>query len=136
MADMFSKEKRSAIMSKIKSAETKIEIIFRKALWKKGFRYRKNCSKYFGKPDLTLKKYKTVIFVDSCFWHKCPAHGYFPKSNLDYWINKLKKNQQRDKEVSIYYKKKSWIVIRIWEHEIIKNRLNKTISKIIKYFQH
>lgn len=128
--DMFSKKKRSEIMSKIRSKDTKIEILFRKALWKKGFRYSKNSSKYFGKPDMSLPKYKTVIFIDSCFWHNCPKHGYLPKSNLRYWRKKIARNKERDKKVSRYYKKEDWKVIRIWEHEI-DSRLTKTINKII-----
>ncbi|MBU4430996.1 very short patch repair endonuclease, partial [Patescibacteria group bacterium] len=70
--DKFSKKKRSEIMSKVKEKDSQIEIVLRKALWKKGIRYRKNVKKNFGNPDLVLAKYKTVIFVDSCFWHGCP----------------------------------------------------------------
>lgn len=120
--DVFSKKKRSEIMSKIRSKDTKIEILFRKALWKKGFRYRKNSSKYFGKPGLVLPKYKTVIFIDSCFWHNCPRHGYLPKSNLKYWRKKIERNKERDKEVSKYYKKIGWKPFRVWEHDIIKKQ--------------
>ncbi len=128
--DVFSKKKRSEIMSKIRSKDTKIEIAFRKALWNKGFRYSKNSAKYFGKPDLVLRKYETVIFLDSCFWHNCPKHGYLPKSNLKYWKRKIKRNKERDKEVDKYYKKLRWEVIRIWEHKIKRNP-EKIISKIV-----
>lgn len=120
--DVFSNKKRSEIMSKIKSKDTKIEILFRKALWKKGFRYRKNSNKYFGKPDLVLPKYKTVIFIDSCFWHNCPKHGYLPKSNLKYWRKKIERNQERDKEVKRYYKKICWKIFRIWEHDLLNDK--------------
>jgi len=132
--DVFSKKKRSEIMSKIRSKDTKIEILFRKVLWKKGFRYRKNSSKYFGKPDLVLPKYKTVIFIDSCFWHNCPKHGYLPKSNLKYWRKKIERNKERDKEVKKHYKKISWKIFRVWEHDIIKQQsiiINK-LSKLLK----
>ena len=81
MADCFTKEKRSENMSKIRSKDTKIEILFRKALWQQGYRYLKNSTRYFGKPDLVLPKYKTVIFIDSCFWHGCKKHGTKPKTN-------------------------------------------------------
>jgi len=121
-------------MSKIRSKDTKIEILFRKVLWKKGFRYRKNSSKYFGKPDLVLPKYKTVIFIDSCFWHNCPKHGYLPKSNLKYWRKKIERNKERDKEVKKHYKKISWKIFRVWEHDIIKQQsiiINK-LSKLLK----
>ena len=75
MTYIFSKNKRSEIMSKVRSKGSKIEIEFRKKLWQAGFRYRKNATKYFGKPDIVLPKYKTVIFIDSCFWHGCKKHG-------------------------------------------------------------
>jgi len=129
--DMFSKKKRSEIMSKIRSKDTKIEILFRKALWKKGFRYRKNSAKYFGKPDIVLPKYKTVIFVDSCFWHNCPKHGYLPKSNLKYWRKKIERNKERDKEVGRHYKKIDWKIFRIWEHDLAKKQ-NTLFNKLLK----
>lgn len=133
MGDIFSKEKRSDIMSKVRSKDSKIEIIFRKALWKEGFRYRKNCKNYFGKPDLVLKKYKTVFFIDSCFWHGCKKHGTLPKTNKKFWINKINANKNRDKMVTRYYRKNNWKIIRIWEHEITK-KLDVTIDKITKNF--
>ena len=107
-------------MGKIKSKDSKIEIDFRKQLWNAGFRYRKNAKNYFGKPDIVLKKYKTVIFIDSCFWHGCKRHCRMPSSNKKYWKQKIKSNKQRDKEVGKYYKKIGWKVIRIWEHGLKK----------------
>ena len=133
MTDTVSKKKRSEIMSKIKSKDTKIEIEFRKAIWKAGFRYRKNPKGYFGKPDLVLKKYKTVIFIDSCFWHGCKKHCRLPSTRKNYWIPKIERNKQRDKEVNRYYKKEGWNIIRIWEHDLQKNS-NKMI-KIITNLQ-
>ena len=130
MTDVVSKKKRSEIMSAVKSKDTKIEIIFRKALWKKGFRYSKNSKKYFGKPDLVLKKYKTVIFIDSCFWHGCKKHCRVPATNKKYWTDKINRNKERDSEVNKFYKKVGWKFIRIWEHEMNKN-LSKTLQKII-----
>ena len=118
-------------MSKIRSTNTKIEILFRRALWKNGFRYRKNSSKYFGKPDLVLPKYKTVIFIDSCFWHNCRKHGYLPKNNLKYWRRKIERNKERDKEVGRHYKKMGWKIFRIWEHEIKKDHA-KAVLRIKK----
>ncbi len=118
MIDMFTKEKRSEIMSKIRSKDSKIEVAFRKALWKEGFRYRKNVKSYFGKPDLVLKKYKTVIFIDSCFWHGCKKHCKLPATNKKFWKEKIERNRQRDKEVNKHYKKIGWNIIRIWEHDL------------------
>ncbi|MCK5320353.1 very short patch repair endonuclease [Candidatus Parcubacteria bacterium] len=131
MADIFSKKKRSEIMSKIKNKDSKIEIEFRKALWKEGFRYRKNVNVYFGKPDLILKKYKTVIFIDSCFWHGCKKHCKMPATNKKFWGNKIERNKERDKEIKRYYKKIGWNIIRVWEHDINKN-LDKIIIKVSK----
>ena len=105
-------------MSKVRSKDSKIEIIFRKALWKEGFRYRKNVRSYFGNPDLVLKKYKTVIFIDSCFWHGCKKHGSLPATNKKFWKDKIESNKLRDLNVNKYYKKNGWNIIRIWEHDI------------------
>jgi len=118
MADIFSKKKRSEIMSKVRSKDSKIEVEFRKKLWRAGFRYLKNSPKYYGKLDLVLPKYKTVIFIDSCFWHGCKKHGTIPKTRKKFWTEKIEGNKARDKEVSRYYKKKEWKVIRIWEHDL------------------
>jgi DNA mismatch endonuclease (patch repair protein) len=118
MADIFSKKKRSEIMSKVRSKETKMEVEFRKKLWRAGFRYRKNASGQFGKPDVFLSRYKTVIFIDSCFWHGCKKHFKMPSTRIDFWERKIERNRQRDREVNKYYKKIGWKVLRIWEHDL------------------
>ena len=120
------------MMSKIRSKDTKIEIIFRKALWKNGFRYRKNSSKYFGKPDIVLPKYKTVIFIDSCFWHGCRKHGSVPQTRKKFWKVKIERNKNRDKEVNRRYKKDGWKTFRIWEHDLKKKDFSFNFTKIIK----
>ncbi|EKE21991.1 MAG: hypothetical protein ACD_7C00083G0004 [uncultured bacterium] len=132
MADTVSKLQRSEIMSRIRSKDTKIEVVFRKALWQSGFRYRKNSAKYFGKPDIVLKKYKTVIFLDSCFWHGCQKHFRMPATRKKYWDTKIERNKQRDNEVNQYYKKLGWKIFRIWEHDLknISKHINK-LNKII-----
>ncbi|MFA5157880.1 MAG: very short patch repair endonuclease [Patescibacteria group bacterium] len=130
MADIFSKEKRSGIMSKVRNKNSKIEVGFRKKLWKAGFRYRKNSPKYFGNPDLVLKKYKTVIFIDSCFWHGCKDHGSMPKTNKKFWKEKIKHNIERDREVDAHYAKIGWNNIRIWEHDL-KNNFENIIGKMV-----
>jgi len=127
--DIFSRKKRSEIMSKVRNKDSKIEILFRKEIWKAGFRYRKNPTNYFGKPDLVLKKYKTVVFVDSCFWHGCKRHREFPKTRKRFWENKISGNIKRDKKVNSHYKKVGWSIIRVWEHDV-KNNLNKIVSKV------
>lgn len=82
-----------------------------------------------GTPDIAIKKYKLVIFIDSRFWHGCPIHGRIPKTNSDYWVNKIKKNKQRDEKVSNYYVRNEWNILRIWEHEI-KEDFEGAVSKI------
>lgn len=117
-------------MSKIRGKDTKMEVMFRKELWKNGFRYRKNSAKYFGKPDMVLKKYKTVIFLDSCFWHGCNKHGTTPVTRKVFWVNKISRNKERDREVSSNYKKAGWKTFRFWEHDIEKN-LEKSINEVV-----
>ena len=133
MADIFSKEKRSDIMSKVRHKDSKIEIEFRKKLWNAGFCYRKNSTKYFGKPDLVLKSRKIVIFIDSCFWHGCKEHKPMPQSNKEFWMTKISRNIERDHDVTNHYENIGWRIIRIWEHDLKKNiddTFNKTITNL------
>ncbi len=118
--DKVSKKKRSEIMSRVLSRDSQIEILFRKELWKRGFRYRKNSGKYFGRPDVVLPKYKTVIFIDSCFWHGCNKHCRLPTTRARTWEKKIAGNKARDRLVNRYYKKTDWKNIRIWEHDLKK----------------
>lgn len=131
MTDMMTKEQRRENMKAIRSI-SKLESTVSRELWKKGFRFRRNSKKLFGKPDLSIKKYKVVIFIDSCFWHQCPIHGNMPKSNLDYWKKKLERNKARDEEVNRYYKEKGWHVMRVWEHEV-KDDLEKVIEDLTSF---
>ena len=132
--DTVSRQKRSEIMSRIKSRDSKIETLFRKELWKHGFRYRKNVGKYFGKPDIVLKKHKVVIFIDSCFWHGCKKHCRIPSVRKVYWTQKIARNAKRDKEVSKHYKKLGWQIFRVWEHELLKS-FDNTTKNIIECFK-
>ena len=127
--DIYSQKKRTQIMSRVRNKDSKIEVIFRKTLWKQKIRYRKNGSKYFGKPDIILRKYKTVIFIDSCFWHCCTEHGTMPKTKRNFWKKKFARNVERDKEVSQHYRKIGWKIFRIWEHQLKDHE--KIISKIV-----
>lgn len=120
-------------MSLIKSKDSKIETLFCKGLWKHGFRYRKNSGKYFGKPDIVLLKHKAVVFIDSCFWHGCKKHCRIPSIRKKYWVQKITRNAERDKEVLRYYsKKQDWRIFRIWEHDLIKNP-EKVVVKIVAF---
>ena len=133
--DIFDKSKRSQLMAKVKQKNTAPEIIVRKFLFSKGFRYRINV-KLSGTPDIVLSKYKTVIFVHGCFWHghTCRA-GHLPSSNLDYWVTKIEKNIERDNRKINELEKLGWNVVVIWQCEIkaLKNReirFSKLISEI------
>jgi len=117
---------RSENMKRIKSKDTSIEIILRKALWKKGYRYRKNCKDVIGKPDLCFKGKKLAVFCDSEFWHgKYLMEGkYIPKTNRKFWIERLERNIERDKTVNMKLKEKGWTILRFWESDIRKNTDN------------
>lgn len=136
MADNHSKEVRSMNMSHIRSTNSKPEEIVRKYLFSKGFRYRKNVRNLPGSPDIVLKRYKTVIFVNGCFWHKhdCPRFVW-PSSNLEYWRPKLLGNVERDKRNVSALQDLGWNVIVIWECELKKavreERLLKLCEEIL-----
>lgn len=128
MADNMTPEQRRKNMVAIKSV-SKLESIVASELWRQGYRFRRNTKDMYGKPDISIKKYKIVIFIDSCFWHQCPLHGNMPKSNVEFWEKKLARNIERDEEVSDYYKSKGWNIKRIWEHEV-KQDLEKVIKEL------
>lgn len=121
--DKITKEQRSKNMQAIKSKGTKDEILLSKALWKNGLRYRKNDRTVFGKPDLTFKKYKIAIFLDSEFFHgkNWETEKYKIKSNRDFWWPKIERNMQRDNTVNQVLKETGWKVIRFWNKEMRKN---------------
>ncbi|WP_203340230.1 very short patch repair endonuclease [Planococcus beijingensis] len=123
--------KRSNNMKAIKSV-SKLEDEVSKALWKNGVRYRRNVKSLFGNPDFAIKKYKIVIFIDSCFWHACPIHGNKPKNNKEYWEKKLIKNTKRDIIVNNFYKSNGWHIFRVWEHDL-KSNFDFTIKEIINF---
>lgn len=134
MSDIFSQTKRSDIMSKISSKDTKPEILVRKFLFSKGFRYRINVKTLPGKPDIVLPKYKTIIFVNGCFWHghDCKK-GKLPSSNIDFWKNKILKNKLRDNENQAQLALLSWKVIVIWQCEISKiDKKIETFNKLLE----
>ena len=119
MNDIYSARKRSEIMSHISGKDTKPEAIVRKYLFSEGFRYRKHVGNLPGNPDLVLPKYKTVVFVQGCFWHghDCPR-GKLPATNRDFWREKIGRNKQRDLENSKELEKTGWQVLVIWQCEI------------------
>ncbi|MDU0205814.1 very short patch repair endonuclease [Paenibacillus sp. MAH-36] len=133
MADNITTETRSKIMRSIRS-KSNLENLFCSKLWHRGLRFRRNVPSLFGKPDIAIKKYKFVVFIDSCFWHFCPRHGHFPKSNKEYWDKKIYRNVLRDYKVGNYYISKRWHVLRIWEHQI-KDDLDRCVEYVIQYIE-
>jgi DNA mismatch endonuclease (patch repair protein) len=142
MADIYSKSKRSDIMSHISGKETKPEILVRKFLFANGFRFRKNVKDLPGKPDIVLLKYKTVIFIHGCFWHGHTCkRGTLPTTNVEFWETKIGGNVERDKQNVLELKKQGWKIIVIWQCEIknitlINTRLDKLINDIVSNVSH
>ena len=132
MPDLITLAQRHYIMSQVHSSNTKPEVKLRHALWGQGFRYRVNDKRLPGSPDIVLPKYKTVIFVHGCFWHghKGCKNYTVPKTNTDFWVAKVKRNQERDQEVWRKLEAKGWSVIIVWECELEKNRLPDTVAHV------
>ncbi len=127
MVDVFDKNKRSYIMSRVRSKNTKPEELVRKYLFSKGLRYRKNEKRLPGCPDIVLPKYKTVIFVHGCFWHRHEGCKYCttPSSNVDFWLKKFKMNKERDLKVQKQLEDLGWRIIVIWECQIKKKSVRE-----------
>ena len=124
-------------MQAVKSKGSKIEKVLCKELWKRGYRYRKNCTNIFGKPDIVFKSLKIAVFCDSDFWHgkdwQIKKHEI--KSNRDFWYNKIEKNIERDKMVTDELTKQGWVVLRFWGNDIKKETvqcINKIEEKIVE----
>lgn len=119
MADIFTKEKRSEIMRKVKNRDTNIELLIRRALFKKGYRFRVKNS-LIGKPDIIFPKQKVAIFCDGDFWHG--RHYQREKKNYNrFWIEKIQTNKKRDIKVNKSLQEQGWIVLRFWKTEILRN---------------
>lgn len=131
MADTKTPAERSENMSRIRSTNTKPEEIVRKYLFSHGFRYRKNDKRYPGKPDIVLPKYRTIIFVNGCFWH---MHGCsrsrLPRSNEEYWKPKIERNIKRDAENKQKLEAAGWNVIIVWECELKKRTSEECLSRL------
>lgn len=146
MADVLTPEQRHKNMCHIRAKDTKAEIILRKALWHKGFRYRKNWSELPGKPDIVLTRYKICIFVDSEFFHGKGFYGGYEskkykslKEQLQnsnhpkFWLTKIKENMNRDEKVNKELKEMGWMVLRFWSKDVQKNTEEciKTVEEIV-----
>ena len=134
MADVHSTKVRSYNMSQIRGKDTKPEKLVRKHLFAQGFRYRKNDSRLPGKPDIVLPKYKTVVFINGCFWHKHEGCKYFvwPKNNAAFWCKKILSNVERDQRNFEKLQQMGWNIIIVWECELKKEVISKTLNKLIQ----
>jgi DNA mismatch endonuclease (patch repair protein) len=133
MADVHSAEVRSYNMSRIRSKDTKPELVVRKALFANGFRFRLHDKKLPGKPDIVLKKYKTAILIHGCFWHGHKDCKYFvlPKTRTEWWLNKITQNQKNDTVKKQQLLNEGWKIIEIFECELTKERLESTIKELV-----
>ncbi len=132
MADTMTDAQRHHIMSQVHSASTRPELKLRHALWHLKFRFRVNDKHLPGKPDIVLPKYRTAIFVHGCFWHghnDC-KYASIPKTNTEFWTEKITRNQQRDQDVWRQLEAKGWSVIVVWECELKKDQFQDTIDKV------
>ena len=131
MPDNHSKEVRSMNMSHIRSTNSKPEEIVRKYLFSKGLRYRKNVRPLPGKPDIVLRKYKTIIFVNGCFWHKHDCGRFvMPSSNIEYWTKKINRNVERDKSNTEQLEAQGWRVLTIWECQLKKKSADDNLRAL------
>lgn len=121
-------------MSQIRSKNTKPELVVRKYLFAKGFRYRLHCKDLPGKPDIVLPKYRTIIFVHGCFWHGHDGCKYFvvPKTKTEWWLNKIVRNKQLDKEHIKKLRSDKWNVITLFECKLKKGNIDSTLDALIK----
>jgi len=131
--DVHEPEVRSYNMRQIKGKNTKPELVVRKFLFSKGFRYRLHVKNLPGKPDIVLPKYKTVVFVHGCFWHGHEGCKYFvvPKTRTDFWLTKINTNKRNDEKAKILLKKAGWKIIIIWECELKPSFIDYTLQKLI-----
>ncbi len=137
MTDVHDKATRSFNMSKIRSKDTKPEMIVRRFLFKEGYRYRLHDKKFPGTPDLVLRKYNTVIFVNGCFWHGHEGCRYFviPKTRTEWWLKKINRNKQLDSENIKRLTASGWKVITIFECELKNGKIEKTLNLIKKQLE-
>lgn len=134
--DDLTPAQRKKNMQRIRSKDTKAEILLRKALWHKGLRYRKNVKDLPGKPDIVFTKQKIAVFVDGDFWH-ARGHDKTPgeqiATNKNYWSAKMKRNVERDRYVNELLLEQGWLVLRFWETDIKRN-LEKCVDEVMEYF--
>lgn len=130
--DVHNSEQRHKNMAAVKSKDTKPEMVVRKYLWSRGFRYRVNNPRLPGHPDIVLRKYHTCIFVNGCFWHGHEGCKYYrvPKTNTEFWERKISRNRERDREEQKQLARMGWHCITVWECELKGERREKTLESL------
>jgi DNA mismatch endonuclease (patch repair protein) len=132
MVDVFTKAKRSQVMSQIRAVGNKAtELALIKLFRSHGFTGWRRHRRVFGKPDFIFSKERVAVFVDGCFWHCCPKHGTKPKTNPAFWELKLSTNKERDRRVNRVLRKNGWIVVRIWQHELCARNKSHLLRKLV-----
>ena len=134
MTDVLTPSQRHLNMSHIRSKNTKPELLVRKWLWQHGIRYRLNVKDIPGKPDIVLRKHRTVIFINGCFWHGHDGCDKFvmPKSNIEFWENKIRTNKERDEKNHRLLREAGWNVIVIWECRLKPALIEETMREVVK----
>lgn len=117
-------------MSRIRGKNTQPEMEIRRELWHRGYRYRISL-KLPGKPDIVFPRERVAVFLDGCFWHRCPDHFQAPSQNANWWCAKISRNVERDREVNATLKREGWTVLRFWEHEV-----KKSVSGVVRRITH
>ena len=134
--DIWDKEKRSAVMAKIHSKDTKPELIVRRYLYHRGYRYRKNVKGLPGTPDIVLRKYGVVIFVHGCFWHGHEVDKHIPAAHHDYWEKKIRRNKERDRKNKETLVRMGWTVVTIWECQLKPKAREQTLLELEYVINH
>jgi DNA mismatch endonuclease (patch repair protein) len=143
--DKLTTEQRHKNMAAIRSKNTKPELIVRRGLWKRGFRYRLNHKRLPGHPDLVLRKYRTCVFVNGCFWHghlvesntmESSACCKIPKTNREFWVTKIRRNKERDKAEQRKLAEMGWHCITVWECELTPKRREETLESLAFTLNH
>lgn len=136
--DKLTEEQRHRNMAAIHGKDTKPELLVRKFLFSRGFRYRLNHPRLPGHPDIVLRKYRTVIFVNGCFWHGHENCRYFrlPKTNVDFWKNKIERNRERDKEEQHRLAEMGWHCVTVWECQLKPKVRAKTLESLAYTLNH
>ena len=133
MSDNHTPQQRHVNMAAIRAKNTKPEVLVRKYLWRHGFRYRLNHPRLPGKPDIVLRKYRTCIFVNGCFWHGHEGCKYYtiPKTNTEFWVDKVNRNRERDINVQHQLARMGWHCITLWECELKAAQRDFTLEALV-----